>query len=172
MIGIFWNCRGAGKKGMSTCLTDLINANEVDFIGLQETMKSSYTPSFFRKLDPHQRFMWDWNRSRGKSGGILLGVNRDKFDIIEVKHGRYTLQVNLFDKSKSCSWALLVVYGAAQDENKPEFIAEMSSMCHKISVPYIVGGDLTSFVTVERRTKEPLYLISLMSLTQLYTCWG
>ena len=47
MIGLFWNCRGAGKKGMSTCLTDLINANEVDFIGLQETMKSSYTPSFF-----------------------------------------------------------------------------------------------------------------------------
>ena len=51
MKGIFWNCRGAGKKGMSTCLTDMINANEIDFIGLQETMKGSYKYSFFRKID-------------------------------------------------------------------------------------------------------------------------
>ena len=65
MKGVFWNCRGAGKKGMSTCLTDMINANEVDFLGLQETMKSNYTPSFFRKLDPHQKFIWEWIPSRG-----------------------------------------------------------------------------------------------------------
>ena len=117
MIGIFWNCRGAGKKGMSTCLTDMINANEVDFLGLQETMKSNYTPSFFRKLDPQQKFYWEWNPSRGKSGGILCGVNKTKFDILEVIHGKFTLQVNLVDKSKNCNWALLVAYGAAQDES-------------------------------------------------------
>ena len=34
-----------------------------------------------------------------------------------------------------------MVYGAAHDENKPEFIAEMSSMCHKTTIPYLVGGD-------------------------------
>ena len=56
MIGLLWNCRGAGKKGMSICLTDIIYANDVDFIGLQETMKKSYNPSYFRKLDPEGKF--------------------------------------------------------------------------------------------------------------------
>ena len=50
MKGVFWNCRGVGKKGMSTCLIDMINANELDFIGLQETMKKSYSPAFFRQI--------------------------------------------------------------------------------------------------------------------------
>ena len=43
----FWNLRGAGKKGVSACLTDIINDFDVDFIGLQETMKQKYSPAFF-----------------------------------------------------------------------------------------------------------------------------
>lgn len=66
MIGIFWNCRGVGKKGMSTYLTDTINANDVDFIGLQETMRSKYNSSFFRKIDPGQKFHWEWIPSTGE----------------------------------------------------------------------------------------------------------
>lgn len=66
MIGIFWNCRGVGKKGMSTYLTDIINANDVDFIGLQETMRSKYNSSFFRKIDPSQKFHWEWIPSTGE----------------------------------------------------------------------------------------------------------
>jgi hypothetical protein len=43
----FWNLRGAGKKGMSVCLNDLIVDYALDFIGLQETMKRDYKQSFF-----------------------------------------------------------------------------------------------------------------------------
>ena len=47
MKGAFWNMRGAGKKGTSTCLTEIIGDHDLDFIGLQETMKKSYSHSFF-----------------------------------------------------------------------------------------------------------------------------
>ena len=101
--------------------------------------------------------MWEWNPSRGKSGGILCGVNKTKFDILEVIHGKFILQVNLVDKSKNCNWALLVTYGAAQDESKPEFIAELSSMCHRIVIPYIVGGDFNILRhSGEKNKKTPL----------------
>ena len=33
--------RGAGKKGTSTCLTEIISDHDLDFIGLQETMKKN-----------------------------------------------------------------------------------------------------------------------------------
>ena len=76
MNGIFWNCRGAGKKGMSTCLTDIICANNVDFIGLQETMKKTYNPSYFG----------NWTLKVNSNGsGFLLGVNQEVFWVVSIK---------------------------------------------------------------------------------------
>jgi hypothetical protein len=39
MKGAFWSGRGVEKKGMSSCLIDLVNEHDLDFIGFQETMK-------------------------------------------------------------------------------------------------------------------------------------
>ena len=41
MIAAFWNMRGAGKKGMSTSLTNIIKDFSVDFIGLKETISKN-----------------------------------------------------------------------------------------------------------------------------------
>lgn len=41
------------------------------------------------------------------------------------------LQMNLWDKQNKIKWNLLVVYGAAQDDNKIEFLSELSSFCSK-----------------------------------------
>lgn len=68
-------------------------------------------------------------------------MKTDKFEVLGVNCGKYILQVNMFDKSKKCAWSLLTVYGAAHDEHKPEFLAELSSFCHKTRMPYLVGGD-------------------------------
>ena len=172
MKGIFWNCRGAGKKGMATCLVDMINANEIDFIGLQETMKEIYKPSFFRKIDPSHKFHWEWVPSRGKSGGILCGIKKDNFDILKIIHGRYILQLDLFDKNKNCSWALMTVYGAAHDEQKPEFIAELSSMCHSSNIPYLVGGDFNIIRHGGEKNKKHLCPTSRRCLILLFIYLG
>ena len=47
MIGASLNCRGVGKKGMSVFLTGFIKDQELDFIGLQETIKQDYSEAFF-----------------------------------------------------------------------------------------------------------------------------
>ena len=44
-------------------------------------------------------------------------------------------------KSDGFKFALFVVYGPAQQENKQEFLAEMANTCSKESLPYIIGGD-------------------------------
>ena len=87
---------------MASCLTDIINANKVDFIGLQETMKKNYKPSFFRRFDPHSEFRWEWIPSIGKSGGILCGSRLETLEVIDVVRGKFILQLNLFDKIKRC----------------------------------------------------------------------
>uniref|UniRef100_A0A453HVY3 Endonuclease/exonuclease/phosphatase domain-containing protein n=1 Tax=Aegilops tauschii subsp. strangulata TaxID=200361 RepID=A0A453HVY3_AEGTS len=82
MRGLIWNCRGVGKQGMATCLSDMISDHSLDFLGLQETMKKKFTPKCLRRIDPFDIFQWNWVPSIGKSGGILCGVRRDTLDII------------------------------------------------------------------------------------------
>jgi hypothetical protein len=50
MIGIIWNCKGVAKKGLSSYIKELIWDHKADFIGIQETMKKSYSDIFFEKL--------------------------------------------------------------------------------------------------------------------------
>jgi hypothetical protein len=52
MIGASLNCRGVGKKGMSTFLQEFIREQSLNFIGLQETIKKDYSQAFFRSTDP------------------------------------------------------------------------------------------------------------------------
>jgi hypothetical protein len=56
MIGANLNCRGVGKKGMSRFLQDFIKGQQLDFIGLQETIKKDYSLAFFRKIDHLNQF--------------------------------------------------------------------------------------------------------------------
>jgi hypothetical protein len=46
MIGASMNCRGVGKKGMSIFLSNLLKDHELDFIGIQETIKKDYSTAF------------------------------------------------------------------------------------------------------------------------------
>ena len=51
------------------------------------------------------------------------------------------LQLNLWDKSNEVKWNLLIVYGAAQGENKIAFLSELSRFCAENSEPLLIGGD-------------------------------
>jgi hypothetical protein len=97
MIGNSMNCRGVGKKGMSTFLSGLIREQQLDFIGLQETIKKDYSQAFFRKIDPVNQFSWTWIPSIGRAGGILGGFNIFKFDIHDTMMGIFYIKVTLED---------------------------------------------------------------------------
>jgi hypothetical protein len=64
MIGASMNCRGVGKRGMSVFLADFLKVQQLDFIGLQETIKKNYSPAFFRRIDPEGTLIG--------SGSVLL----------------------------------------------------------------------------------------------------
>jgi hypothetical protein len=61
--------------------------------------------------------------------------------VVGFKLGKYILRFDLRDNLKKCKWSLLVVYGSAHEEFKNEFLVELSSFCHEVDTPYIIGGD-------------------------------
>jgi hypothetical protein len=54
--------------------------------------------SLLKNFDSNQDYLWLWNLSRGKSGGILVGVRKEFYDVDSLKQGDFMLQVNLWDK--------------------------------------------------------------------------
>lgn len=141
MKGLIWNCKGIRKRGVSIYIKNLITQYKLSFIGIQETMIEEYDESVTNNFDHDHDFIWAWNPSSGKSGGILIGIKTDLFDVGALKQGAHMLHVDLWDKMCSEKWNLIIVYGLAQKQEKDRFLDELSSFCNDSRAPYIVGGD-------------------------------
>jgi hypothetical protein len=101
------------KKGLSTFIKELVWVHKADFIGIQETMKKNYSENFFRKLDNNKEFSWFWTPSNGKSGGMLSGIRKDRFEVENFENDDFMIVANVFDRSLKKSWSLTNVYGPA-----------------------------------------------------------
>jgi hypothetical protein len=64
--------------------------------------------------------------------------------------GDFVVKFHVHSRSNGFSWALLAVYGAAQTQLKPDFLAELARICGSKSPPMLVGGDLN----IIRRQQE------------------
>jgi hypothetical protein len=49
-------------------------------------------------IDPQKQFAWHWLPSSGKSGGILCGIKKEKFDIIGTEEKNFSISVEVVDK--------------------------------------------------------------------------
>jgi len=47
--------------------------------------------SLIRKFDPQQNYLWLWNPSKGKSGGILVGVKLELYEVGSFRQGEYMI---------------------------------------------------------------------------------
>ena len=158
MKGLIWNCRGIKKSGVSAFLRDLISKYDFHFIGLQETMQSNIDDRTLRLIDPAGLYLWKWIPSKGKSGGILSGINTNIYDVGSFHEGKYILQLNIFDRERKLKWNFLSVYGAPQEENKIEFLIELASFCSKNKDPYLVGGDFNILRFTSEKIKVVVYI--------------
>jgi hypothetical protein len=117
---------------MSVFLSDLLKDQQLDFIGLQETMEKYYTTAFFRKIEPENAFFWKWIPSVGKSGGILCGAKNETLGVQAVKLGDFMVLMSLWGNVKKCKSSIIVVYGPAHEERKTAFLVEMASFCNAV----------------------------------------
>jgi len=105
------------------------------------------------KFDYNDDYLWLYNSSNGKSGGILVGVRIELYDVGSFQEGKYMIQVNLWDKQLKQKWNLLIVHGAPEDDNKMEFLAELSFFCSRNVEPIISGGDFNILRYANERNK-------------------
>ncbi|XP_071674451.1 uncharacterized protein [Lolium perenne] len=123
----FYNIRGFGRPGRRTQIKDFISRERLDFVGLQETIKASFTPAELLSLDPHGRFAWKSTPAQGRSGGMLLGVNEDAFEVMEWHGGAFFIRADVLQLDTSSRWSIFVVYGPADHRRSADFLEELSA---------------------------------------------
>jgi hypothetical protein len=97
------------------------------------------------------------NTPRGRSGGILTGINNDSLIVTKVISGDSCVKFHLKIKKDNFEWALVAVYGAAQDRQKPAFLAELVRICENETLPLMVGGDFNIIRRKEEKNNDNFY---------------
>lgn len=120
---------------MTTFLKDLIAQYAFHFIGLQETIIQDYDDKIQKRFDSNKDYLWLNVPAKGKSGGILVGARLEFYDVGSFQLGDFMLQLNLWGKVNKTKWNLLVVYGAAQEENKWIFSLNCQVFAPEIKTP-------------------------------------
>lgn len=157
MKGLFWNIRGMGGVEKIGHLQDLIREHKFDFLGILETIKHDFSAEMLQKLSVGRGMVWKWMPATGRSGGILVGIDSEKLNIIGEVIGRYFIRLKLSNVDNKKVWDLMIVYGAAQVEQKADFLTELAKEVYSQSHPLMVGGDFNILRKESEKNKSGGY---------------
>ena len=90
---------------------------------------------------------------RGRSGGMILGINPLTFDIGQIE-GDFFIRFKLRHKEDDFKFNLISIYGPAQLDLKSHFLSELVRVCSKETVPIIIGGDFNIIRSPDEKNNE------------------
>ena len=132
--------RGFGQDGRRCQLIKYIRDEDVDIVGIQETIKQDFSIHELQVLSTH-KFVWQWLPANGHSGGILLGVKEDTFEVEDMERGEFFVSMLLTHRRTALQWEVIIVYGPADHRRSATFLAELKAKVERCSTPLVVAGD-------------------------------
>jgi hypothetical protein len=141
MKGLFWNCDGFRDPKKHRFIFDITREQNLSFISISEIGRRIFSDPFLRNLCGGENFIWHCKEPRGRSGGMLLGIDLDIYDIGAIDEGNYYMKFHLYNKNDYFKWALVAVYGPAQAQHKEQFLIELVNLCSHEQLPILIGGD-------------------------------
>jgi hypothetical protein len=89
MKGIFWNSRGLSALAKIRFLRETSKEQDLAFIALLEMGRKDFSQDTLDNFSGGRNYVWRWMAPRGRSGGILLGVNLDVMDVGSIDDGDF-----------------------------------------------------------------------------------
>jgi hypothetical protein len=74
-------------------ISDAVKEHNLDFIAIMETGKQDMSKMNLNRLSRGADFIWHYLSPKGRSGGILLGVNATVLDILMIVEGGILHQI-------------------------------------------------------------------------------
>jgi hypothetical protein len=142
MNGMFRNRRGLGDLTKHLHITHCIRDHILDFFfAISETGRRDFSQRLFDRLSGGVDFEWTSQLPRGRSWGILLGVQIDTMEVLARSSGDYHIKLHIRNRADNFTRSLVAVYGAAHDEYKAAFLREMVNLAKDNPYPILIGGD-------------------------------
>jgi len=154
MKGIFWNCNGFADHKKYRFLSDLTKEKNLDFIALSETGRANFPQSTLDNICAGRDFLWHCMAPRGRSGGMMLGINPLIFYISQIEEGDFFIRFKLRHKEVDFKFNLISVYGPAQLDLKMQFLSELVRVCSKDTLPIVIGGDFNIIRSPDEKNNE------------------
>jgi hypothetical protein len=154
MKGFMWNSDGFGDLAKHLAVKEAIKEHSLDFVVISETGRPKFTTPFLSNLASGMDLNWYCLPPRGRSGGILAGINNASLTVTKVITGEFCVKFYLKNKVDNFEWALVAVYGAAQDNQKPIFLAELVRIYENEALPLMVGGDFNIIRRQEEKNND------------------
>lgn len=97
--------------------------------------------------------VWFWIPARGHSGGLAVGINSDLFEIEQSMMLQYSIWVLVRNRTTNFRFWVVDIYGPAQHELSADFISEISEVCSKEELPFVMGGYFNLIRNNRKRNK-------------------
>jgi exonuclease III len=151
---LMWNVRGLGKPARRRQVREYILHENIDFIGLQETIKQDFSESILRDLAGSCNVSWFWSPSYGHSGGILVNVQGDILEVENHTARTYSIQTTIRNRLTNFKWDVVMVYGPTHHDFSLDFLAELSDICSHSGLPLVLGGDFNLIRSEDEKNSE------------------
>ncbi|KAE8817710.1 hypothetical protein D1007_04570 [Hordeum vulgare] len=135
-----WNIRGLGLNGRRRRLIEYLRQEEIDIVGLEETIRQDFSMHELHGLS-YQQFASQWLPATGQFGGILLGVREDAFSVEYMDRGEFFVSMTVTDRQVHLSWEVIIVYGLVDHGHSADLLAELKNKVEGCTTPVVVAGD-------------------------------
>jgi hypothetical protein len=130
---------------------DHILLEKLDIVALQETIKLDFDDWELKEMAGNKDFSWRWSPARGHSGGTILGIRNDDFEIEQVESAAYFLATQIRNRITNFRFWVVNIYGPTEHENYGDFLQELSDLCGKENLPILLGGDFNLITSDKER---------------------
>uniref|UniRef100_A0ACD6AD80 Uncharacterized protein n=1 Tax=Avena sativa TaxID=4498 RepID=A0ACD6AD80_AVESA len=153
IFAFIWNIRGFGHDGRRQQIRDYLRLEDVDIVGLQETIRQDFSIPELQGLSRHS-FVWHWLPANGLSGGILLGVKEDTFEVEDMDRGEFFVSMLLTHRQSNLRWEVIIVYDPVDHRRSLAFLAELSAKVERCSTPVVVAREFNLIRAPEEKSSN------------------
>ena len=134
-------------------IKNLIRANKVDLVCLQETKVQEMNNDMVRSLGVGRFLNWIALNAEGSVGGILLFWDKRRISMVDSMVGSFSVSCLFKMAEDGFQWAFLGMYGPVEKNLRELFWEELGSINGMWEEPWCVGGDFNAIFYLEERSK-------------------
>ena len=152
-----WNVRGMNNPARRKVIRDLSGEKRCTIVCIQETKMQLIDQAVVTEtLGNNFGTNFAVLPAAGTRGGALLAAHDDFYQIIQTELRAHSVSARLQSKTSVVEWWLTVVYGPQDDQEKVQFLQDLSELRNSINGKWLVIGDFNLILQAQDKSNQNL----------------